>query len=225
MKFLLNNLKMALDPRLILTTSVCFLVSLICGFNTFPHILRGVSGNFEIYTSIPWIALIFPYFIIAGAYLASAYDISLFTLLRLNSTLKYYFYFYVTLLFSSCIYGILLSTVALIFGEALTGALLTALLLSLNLLLIASVQAAVFLITKNPLISIGAVLIIILASLFFPEARFNIGAWGMLLRSNCFLKNGFDITFTLIIEAILTVFINALTAVFIKKQGESLCMK
>ncbi|MBR6765452.1 MAG: hypothetical protein IKM06_03105, partial [Clostridia bacterium] len=166
-----------------------------------------------------------PYFIIAGAYLASAYDISLFTLLRLNSTLKYYFYFYVTLLFSSCIYGIILGTVALIFGEALTNALLIALLLSLNLLLIASVQAAVFLITKNPLISIGAVLVIILASLVFPEARFNIGAWGMLLRSNCFLKNGFDITFTLIIEAILTVFINALTAVFIKKQGESLCMK
>lgn len=218
MRFFLNNLKMMFNRKIVLTVVICFTVNVFYSLDKFPQVLFGVKNGFEIYTAIPWISVIFPFFLGTGAYFAAMEDISLFTFPKIKSIGKYYGYYYLTLIFSSAVYCLFYGAIAIILGGEIIDTLFCIVLLALNLLFISTIQCAVYSIKKNILLSIGIVLVIILASLIFPKSHFNIGAWGMLVRSNVKVDYGFNAIITTVIQIVFTVICNAIIVITNKNK-------
>ncbi len=218
MSFYIKNLKMMFNRKIALTVVVCLAVNVFYSLYKFPKVLLGVKNGFEVYTAIPWISVIFPFFLGTGAYFAAMEDISVFTLPRIKSMIKYYTYYYLTVFSSSVVYCLLYGISALALGGEIIDTLFCCALLILNLLFISTIQCAVYSIKKNTLFSIGVVLVIILASLIFPDSQFNIGAWGMLVRSSMKSNYGFNIIITTVIQIVAIVISNVIIAVTDKNK-------
>ncbi len=218
MSFFIKNLKMMFNRKIVLTVAVCFAVNVFYSLNNFPEVLLGVKNGFEIYTAIPWISVIFPFFLGTGAYFAAMEDISTFTFPRIKSVSKYYTHYYLTLIFSSIVYCLFYGAIAIALGGKIIDTLFCVGLLTLNLLFISTIQCAVYSIKKSTLLSIGIVLVIILVSLIFPKSHFNIGAWGMLIRSNIKATYGFNIINTTAVQIISIVIGNIVIAVTNKNK-------
>ncbi len=218
MRFFLNNLKMMFNRKIVLTVVICFAVNVFYSLDKFPQVLFGVKNGFEIYTAIPWISVIFPFFLGTGAYFSAMDDISLFTFPKIKSIGKYYGYYYLTLIFSSAVYCLFYGAIAIILGGEIIDTLFCIVLLALNLLFISTIQCAVYSMKKNILLSIAIVLFIILASLIFPKSHFNIGAWGMLVRSNVKADYGFNTIITTVIQIVFTVICNAIIVITNKNK-------
>ncbi len=218
MRFFLSNLKMMFNRKIVLTVVICFAVNVFYSLDKFPQVLFGVKNGFEIYTAIPWISVIFPFFLGTGAYFAAMEDISLFTFPKIKSIGKYYGYYYLTLIFASAVYCLFYGVIAIILGGEIIDMLFCIVLLALNLLFISTIQCAVYSMKKNILLSIGIVLVIILASLIFPKSHFNIGAWGMLVRSNVKVDYGFNVIITTVIQIVFAVICNAIIVITNKNK-------
>lgn len=218
MSFFIKNLKMMFNRKIVLTVVVCFAVNVFYSLNNFPEVLLGVKNGFEIYTAIPWISVIFPFFLGTGAYFAAMEDISTFSFPRIKGVGRYYIYYYLTLIFSSVVYCLFYGVIAIALGGEIIDTLFCVGLLTLNLLFISTIQCAVYSIKKNTLLSIGVVLVIILVSLMFPKPHFNIGAWGMLVRSNIKVNYGFSVIIITVIQIIFTVIGNIVIAVTNKNK-------
>lgn len=214
MKFLIKNIKLMFNYKVSIVFAVCFIINIFYSFNNFSQVLEGVKGEFNLFTAIPWIALLFPFFLLTGAYFSNSDEIYTFVIIRKQNLINYYLIYYLTIIFTTLFYCLLYFFVAIILGGNMTDVFLSVLLIGLSLLFLSSVQLLIYSIKKNALLSIGVVLAIILFALVFPNSKLSIGSWAMLIRSNLKSSMGYNVMLTSIIQIVLTIIFNAFTIVF-----------
>jgi flagellar biosynthesis protein FlhB len=139
-----------------------------------------------------------------GVYLGSKEETFIFSAYRTKNYLYHFVCYYITMIFATILYCLLYGLIAIIFSGEFVDVVISIMLLFFNIIFIASVQWLIFSVKKSVNLSVCAVLVIILISIVFVNTKFNIGAWGMLVRSNFKLERGFDITVITTVQILLS---------------------
>lgn len=203
MKFFINNVKLLFNFRIILIMLASFFINVFYSGKNFPQVIYGVEGPFSLNTAIPYLALIFPFFLMSGAFISQYEDNKLFVMPRMKKR-AYRINSLLILLFSAFIYSLFLGIIPCFSGKEIFKNFLSAMLLFFYLLFLSKLQLIIYVFTKNSMASILVPFFIIVSALIFYKSNF-LGPWAMLKRSNVINERGFNIACAVIAEVFFTV--------------------
>ncbi len=189
--------------RIILIIFSCVAVNVFYSYKNFPAVLYGVEGSFNLITAIPWIATVFPFFIMTGAYFSLMEDNKIFVLSKIKKANIYHVYFALSIIFSAIIYCLFYVSLACLFGGKSFEILCCGALICANLILVAIIQWFIYSVKKSVMASLFAVIFIIVFPLFFYRNNFNIGAWAMLVKTNSLLVCIPELLFSVLIFSLI----------------------
>lgn len=175
------------NPKIILIIFSCVAVNVFYSYKNFPAVLYGVEGSFNLLTAIPWIATVFPFFVMTGAYFSLMEENKIFLLSRIKKINIYHVYFVLTIIFSAIVYCLFYVALACLFGGKSFEILCCGVLICANIILVAMVQWCIYSVKKSVMASLLTVIFIIVFPLLFYKNNFNIGAWAMFVKTDSLL--------------------------------------
>ena len=208
MKFFINNVKLLLNFRIILIIIASFFINVFYSGKNFPQVIYGVDGPFSLNTAIPYLALIFPFFLMTGAFISQYEDNKLFVMSRMKKR-KYSINILLILLFSAFIYSSFCGIIPCLFCGEFSKNFFSAILLFFYLLFLSNIQLIIFVFSQNSMASILVPFFIIVSALAFYKSNF-IGSWAMLNRSNVINERGFNVVLAITLEVFFTVIVNCI---------------
>ena len=216
MKFFINNVKLLFNCKIILIIAICFIVNVFYSGENFSTVIYGVEGGFNLNTAIPWLALVFPFFLVTGAFFSQRDDNKIFVISRMKNLRSYYFGIIVVLIFFASIYCTFCGAVSFVAGGVFKKTILSVVLLFFNFLFLATVQWSAYSLTGNTMVSIIIPLMIVVCALVFYKNNFNIGTWAMIVRSSLNRSDGFNVIIAIIFQLFFTILF-CIVSIFLNK--------
>lgn len=214
MKYFINNLKLLFNFRILIVIAVCISINIFYSGENISKVIYGVEGSFSMVTAIPWLALLIPYFLATGFFIAQREDNKIFILSRIKSRKSLDLHTLAVIIASALLYCAFYSVVSLFAGGAPWEIFIAGILMFFNLIFLSGVQWITYSLFKNISASMLVPFSLIVLSLVFYKCNLIPGAWAMLERSSLKDSNGFELFIIIPIEIILPIILK----IFVKEK-------